>query len=139
MVDFEKAFLTGLNSAKKASDNIAEIRSVIRDMSQKLMELTGGKAKLGIGTFYDEADNPIHKLSGQVKSYQALAIFDGNGRNGEEIAKWTQHESGYPCSVASTAGKFYCKSKEDLETVIAELFVQTKTGKIVLGKINKTL
>ncbi|WP_395312702.1 hypothetical protein V1603_12460 [Enterobacter sp. ECC-219] len=137
MVDFEKAFLTGLNSAKKASNNIEEINSVIKKMSMELMHLTKGKVKLGVSSFYEKDDNPLRHLHAGLKTYQGLAVFDGDGRNGVEIAKWTQHENGYPCSIASSAGKFYCKNKEDLESVIADLFMQTRTGKIILDKINK--
>lgn len=137
MADFKNAFLTGLNLAKQAQTNIAEINDVIATMSKQLSELTNGKATMGIATFYEDNGNPLSRFTADAKKYQGLAIFDGEGKNGVEVAEWIRDESGYPCSISNDSGRFYCSNKEELENTIAELFTQTRTGKIILNKMNK--
>ncbi|MFH3515906.1 hypothetical protein ABK948_09070 [Citrobacter sp. 70972423] len=135
MSDFKKSFLAGLDSAKKANKNINEIKEVIDSMSNQLSDLTNNKATLGIATFYEDATNPLVRFTANAKKYKGLAIFDGEGKGGVEIAEWTQHESGYPCTISSESGRYYCSNKEELEDAITDLFSQTRTGKIILSKI----
>ncbi len=135
MADFKNAFLKGLNLAKKAETNIAEINEVIETMSSQLSDLTDGKATLGIGKFYNDTANPLSRFTSDAKTHLALAIYDGEGKNGTEVAEWTRDENGYPCTVSNDSGTFYCTNREELENTIAELFTQTRTGKAILKKM----
>lgn len=148
MTDIKKSLLAGIESAKKAYNNINEINKVLISTSELVKEISNGKATFGIGTFYEknESDTPLSSSIALMastyghdtrKKYKGLAIFDTAGKAGEEIAVWTQHENGYPCSINYNNFVLYCKNKDELENALAELLKQVKTGKAILSKMKQ--
>lgn len=146
MTDIKKSLLAGIQSAKDAFNNINEIHSVLNATSNIIKEISDGNATLGVGSFFEKNENDSPFASslaimasayGQDKrrKYKALAIFDKDGKYGEEIAEWTQHENGYPCSITFNTSKLYCSNKEELQSALSELLKETKTGKAILSKM----
>lgn len=147
MMDIRRSLLAGIQSAKTAVNNIAEIERVLNSTARQIEEISGRKATFGIGTFSEKSSDSSAFGVGMallrtytqspVVSYEALAIFDIDGSNGDEIAVWTQHEDGYPCSVAYNSQKLYCANKAELENVLSDLLKETKTGKAILSRMSK--
>lgn len=148
MTDIKKSLLAGIESAKSAYNNINEINTILTSTSELIKEISNGKATFGIGTFYEknENDTPLGASIALMastyghetrKKYKGLAIFDAAGNAGEEIAVWTQHENGYPCSITYNSYVLFCKNKDELENALAELLKQVKTGKAILSKMKK--
>ena len=147
MTDIKKSLLAGLQSAKEAHNNIREINLIIKETSNEVEAVSNGKALFGIGDFVEVSENTgplaaslamMAAAYGQEKRrrYKGLAIFNSEGKAGTEIAEWTQHENGYPCSIKYNDFTLYCNDKEELENAIAELLKETKTGKAILSKMN---
>ncbi|HIE8649817.1 TPA: hypothetical protein ACXPX2_003422 [Klebsiella variicola subsp. variicola] len=144
MKDFKGSLLAGIAAAKKAEDNKREIRSVFSNLSEQVKEISDNKARFGCATFYRKHENSTaqaffslaQQLSGGAQKYQGLGIFDSEGKNGIEIAEWSEDDSGYPCSIRYSGEKVFCSNKQELELALSELLKEVKTGEAILEQIN---
>ncbi|HEM8561174.1 TPA: hypothetical protein U2Q33_000947 [Citrobacter farmeri] len=146
MKDFKDSLLAGIAAAQKAENNRNEIRSIFSSVDEQIKDISDNKASLGRTRLYrkDEsyANQAFIALAQQLnfgnkrEEYTAIAIFDVEGKNGIEIAEWSEDDSGYPCSIRYSGEKVFCSNKQELEQALSNLLMEVKTGEAILKQIN---
>jgi hypothetical protein len=120
MVDFVKSFQQGLTSAEIAQNAKEEIQSVFSELNRQLHSATDGKIKIEIGVqgvtwvqsnWFITARNPLIPGS-EIK----------------KLANWSQHPTGYPCTITVGNIEYVCEDKEALEEAIASMLQNPKVG-----------
>lgn len=150
MKDYKESLLAGIAAAKQAVDNRTEINNVIEALNKQIFDISEQKSTFGIASLSRKTDIPAinafigvaHLLAQRQDKYEALCIFDSNGKNGIEIAEWIQGEQGYPCTIKYNDQKLFCSNKEELENSLDVLLQEVKTGEAILEQIknhNKNL
>ncbi|MGO2154589.1 MAG: hypothetical protein ACTH5V_02350 [Serratia proteamaculans] len=146
MKDFKNSVLAGITAAKKAADNRNEINSVIEELNSQIKEVSDDKASFGITSYYRQTNNNAlvafisiaeRMTSQKSEQYNALCVFDNEGKNGIEIAEWSQDDYGYPCTIKYNGQKFFCSNKTELEESLAKLLKEVKAGNAILKQISK--
>lgn len=140
MKNFKDSLQAGIDAAKVASNNRKEIISVIRSVSDQIKEISDGKAMFAKGKFYREPEGIAARayvsiMGSAGESYQGLAIYNGDGKNGIIIAEWSEDASGYPCSLSYAGEKIFCSNKIELENALSDLLSQVKTGEAILRQM----
>lgn len=145
MKDFKDSLLAGIAAARKAEDNKNEIRSVFSSLDEQIKDISDNKARFGRVRLYRKNDNAIAQafitmaqqmsMANKREEYTALSIFDGEGKNGIEIAEWSEDDSGYPCSIRYNGEKVFCSGKQELEYALSNLLMEVKTGEAILIQI----
>lgn len=130
MIDFTKHLNIGLDAAKSAEANRAEIDSVFDELNKQLLSATGGKVKIQRLEFREPWK---YTKDFQPVSYFALAVCSANQTvKPTEIAKWTMARSGYPCEIELNGnGKWYCEDKSGLETALGTLLQDPLVGETI--------
>ncbi|EPJ8279411.1 TPA: hypothetical protein N2N62_002585 [Citrobacter freundii] len=146
MKDFKDSLLAGIAAAKKAEDNRNEIRSVFSSVDEQIKDISDNKASFGRTRLYRRNDNAVAQafitmaqqmsMASKREEYTALCIFDSEGKNGIEIAEWSEDDSGYPCSIRYSGEKVFCSGKQELEYALSNLLMEVKTGEAILIQIN---
>lgn len=148
MKDFKESLLAGIKAAKESSINKEEIRVILISVSEQVKAISDNKATFGICTLRRENKNIMANHLAALAStfaaatgvsnaekYQALAIFDVNGKNGIEVAEWSEGDSGYPCMIKFNKQKVFCGNRVELENTLSELLKEVKTGEAILEQI----
>lgn len=142
MVDFIKAFQTGLEAAKEAEANKKEIMSVISEVSSQLKEASGGKLKIRIGLFAEDSGIPqLLMYPDKRKKYYAICaeqVTEDKSGTSSEIAKWKLDRHGYPCSIEFGDRVLLSEDKESLEENLQTLLADPMTGDKLLKLINES-
>lgn len=143
MPDFKTSLMAGIAAARAASTNDAEIKNILSAAAKQIKDVSRGRAKLDIRDFISPPEPPMRFNAGISTrnmapglKYTALVISDMNGGHPIEIAKWTQHENGYPCTISFGGQRYLCSSKSELERAISELLKSPATGKAILERIS---
>ncbi|WP_273874657.1 hypothetical protein [Serratia marcescens] len=149
MADFMGSINDGLNAAKKADENRAEITSVMDELNLQLGMATNNCVRLITRSFYKEEPVRYQTMAEKImgvslsdkprEAYTALAISHTNkdyGFNDIEVAKWSVDKNGYPCVIKLGSDELYCEDKEALEAALAELMRDTDVGAAVLKCMN---
>ncbi|VVE00253.1 hypothetical protein PCO31110_02107 [Pandoraea communis] len=130
MVDFTKHLNIGLDAAKTAEDNRAEIDAVFDELNKQLLAATEGKVQIQRKEFRDGWQ---FTKNFQPVTYFALAVCSTIPTvNPTEIAKWNMARSGYPCEIELAGnGKWYCEDRKGLETAFGTLLQDPLVGETI--------
>ncbi|EPA3164450.1 hypothetical protein ACQ26G_001561 [Yersinia enterocolitica] len=143
MKDYKESLMAGIKAAKEAAKNKEEIKMVLKGVADQVEAISENKATFGLGKFTKKTKNVnafgviIDLMNTPIEKYEALAIWDRDGKDGIEIAEWSEDEFGYPCMVKFSGQKLFCSDKAELENSLAELLKGVKTGEAILAKIEK--
>lgn len=136
MLNYQKAFNSGIEAAKKAELDINEINSVFEEFAENVKTASGGKIKLEIKHLIrrSESELTLSWPPKQPEKYQAIVADSTSERlsNTGEIAIWSIHKSGYPCIVTWNAREHSCNDKVALKSCLEELIGDPVTGQIFL-------
>lgn len=144
MKDFKESLLVGINAAKFAESNREEIKAVLKNINDQICDFSSNKATFGIKPFSREEVQSTKSVFPTVADlfhnkkyvwYRGLAISDCNGNDPIEIAKWSESDGGYPCTITFGGEKFVCGKKAELENALSTLLQEVKTGEAILEKI----
>lgn len=147
MKDYKDSLLAGIAAAKKAEDNRKEISSILANLNAQIKEISDGKATFGRATFQRRLENKAAQafvslaqqltLGRNTEEYEGLGIFNSEGKNGIEIAEWSEDDSGYPCSIRYSGEKTFCSNKQELENALSILLREVKAGEAIIEQINR--
>ncbi|WP_025598188.1 hypothetical protein [Burkholderia sp. WSM2230] len=137
MVDFIKSLHVGLDAAKTAEQNRAEIDAIFEELNRQLSQATDGKVRLKRAEFNQGLQ---FTATFQRVTYWALAVFSTiEGIQPTEIAKWHMDRSGYPCTIdTESSSKWHCQDKEGLERALGLLLQDPLVGEIIQKYIRMT-
>ncbi|CAI0727589.1 hypothetical protein [Serratia grimesii] len=140
MADFMGSINDGLNAARQAEVNKAEINDVFKELNNQLSVATGGRVSLVRTKFYKESPTAYHSLAASVlgqarETYPGLGISHNNSEHklsAIEVAKWEMDKNGYPCVIKIGSNELYCEDKGALEQGLAALMRDPDVGTAIL-------
>ncbi len=139
MVNFSQALEIGLNEARQAEKNKAEIKEVFKDLNSQLEHSTKGKLSIKVCIFYERIDD-VAAFSSFFKRKKYTAIGAKNPKASDnshtQLALWNQDSSGYPCTIQFGKNKVQCHDREALEDALTELLRDPAVGEILFKLIN---
>lgn len=138
MIDFKKSFDLGLDSARLAESNRAEISAVFDELNRQIDTASEGKIIVQRERFEDPAENPFLVVLGNRPKYWAISARHKIHTNAKpfELAKWHQESRGYPCKITLEDTNFFCENKEALELALAELLQNPSVGTAFFRLLN---
>lgn len=143
MSDFRAALQAGMSVAKTAVFNKNEINSVIAEIEEQIIEFSHNKATFGLGTFNRKrSESPMDAFVSvltphPVETYEALAVWNSEGKSPIQLAEMSISENGYPCKITYDGNDVYCNNKEELIFELSALLSSGKTGKAILEKMEE--
>ena len=138
MIDFKKSFDIGLDSARLAESNRAEISAVFDDLSTQIDVASGGKIVVQREQFDKPPENPFLIVLVNRPKYWAISARHKlhTGAKPWELAKWHQGTGGYPCKITMTEEEVFCENKEALELALAALLQDPSVGTAFFKLLN---
>jgi hypothetical protein len=135
MFDFNDALQRGLDAAKRAQANRDEIRGVFTQLNEALHSMSRGKVEIAIVPIEDTL-NELARLAifmDTSKSEQVLAVrVVGQGAfRPKRIARWSQGDAGYPCTIMWEERHTSCDSADSLRSELAELVSSPSVGEAI--------
>ena len=141
MVDFKKSFSAGINSAKAAEANRADIQSVFDEVNKQLEEVTEGTIFIERREYY--VNNTIQDLAAIAnlkprEVYHAVVALNPKvpKSSEKELANWKMSKDGYPCRIYIGNNQIVCEDKEALEGAMKELLSDTAVGEKLYQLMN---
>ncbi|WP_141217949.1 hypothetical protein [Bordetella genomosp. 5] len=136
MVDFIKSFRTGVHAAQTAEENKAEINAVFDELNAQLATVTENKVRILPLQFQEHFS--WHNLSKKeiFEPYWGIGVVRTSGGEATEIARWSVSETGYPCAISSSSGKFMCSDRKGLESALAMLLQHASVGQTILEMLS---
>jgi len=141
MVDFKKSFAAGIDSAKIAEVNRAEVQSVFNEVNKQLEEVTAGTIFIERKVYY--VNNTIQDLAAIAnftprEVYHAIVASNPKvpGSSEKELANWKMAKDGYPCRIYLGSDHIVCEDKIALEGAIQELLSDTAVGEKLYQLMN---
>lgn len=133
MVDFAASLRQGFDSADTAKKNREEINSVFSELNVQLAAVTEGKLAIKIKRLNEAG---LFGIPGP--KYLAIAAINPtvSGSQFRELAKWTQHDSGYPCTIKFGKNEYVCVDKSSLEETLAAMLEDPRIGEILQDLLN---
>lgn len=134
MVDYIKSFQVGLDLAKAAERNRAEITNVFDALNEQLAKATQNTVVVQREEF-DEKRNPLEMFLTAPSKYWAISARHKIHKAAQtwELARWSQGAAGYPCTVTQRDREFICENKEALESALEALLQDPFVGKAFLN------
>jgi len=142
MADFKKIFSVGVAAAETAAANKKEIEGVISEVNKQLQELYDEKVHFGVWDLTKRTPRPgvknifVDAFNYDIVSYKGLCISNKEKKEPIVLAEWQITENGYPCILKYDDREAYCYNTDDLETELATLLSDVKTGKAILKHLN---
>jgi hypothetical protein len=141
MVDFKKSFAAGIDSAKIAEANRAEIQSVFDEVNKQLEEVTDGTVFIDRRQYY--VNNTIQDLAA-IANFKPREVYHAvvasNPKVPEssekELANWKMSQDGYPCRIYIGSNHIVCEDKKALEGAVQELLSDTAVGEKLYQLMN---
>jgi hypothetical protein len=132
MIDFKRSFDIGLDSARLAESNRAEISAVFDELNRQIDAASEGKIVIQREQFEEPSENPFRIAIGNRPKYWAICARHKIHTSAElwELAKWHQGSSGYPCKITRKEADIFCENKEALELALAELLQDPSVGTV---------
>lgn len=143
MVDFSDPFRRGLDAARQAVANRNEVQGIFAQFNGALHEMSGGKAEIALVPL-EETLSAFAKLAAALdpstKKQQVLAVrhLKHKAFQPKVIARWSQSESGYPCTVIWGERHAACDGAESLANELAALFSSPKVGEAIMAAMSFT-
>lgn len=137
MSKYIDSFNKGINAAKDAERNRAEIDSVFAELNEQLAIATNNKAAIRRMQFdapidYLKAATALSAVFKREKYWTLAAVFlPSRSVESTEIAKWDQDNSGYPCRVTFGSNRYTCEDKAGLESVLETLLADALVGEVL--------
>lgn len=144
MVDFMGSINEGMNAAKQAEANKAEVKEVFAELNRQLSEVTDGKVTLDRAKFYKEDPSGYANITASLlgrarENYLGLGIGHTNENYNLpkiEIAKWDMDKKGYPCTIKIGSDELYCEDRNALENALSNLMRDPDVGTAIFKYMN---
>ncbi|WP_157376032.1 hypothetical protein [Burkholderia ubonensis] len=138
MTNFISALKQGLDQAKIAEKNRAEINEVFSELNKQLGAVS--KKRLSIVPLQASgipSGSLLQALVTKRSDWSLYARFDNDGKvSTHQIAAWIQSPSGYPCRVDFSSTSYSCEDKSALENVLKLLLSDPTVGEILQKYVN---
>ncbi|MFM0183401.1 hypothetical protein PQR52_33360 [Paraburkholderia aspalathi] len=138
MTNFISALKQGLDQAKIAEKNKAEVNDVFSELNRQLGAVS--KNRLSIVPLQAGGIPPgslLRALVTKNADWSLYARFNNNGQvSVHQIAAWTQSPNGYPCRVDFSSTSYSCEDKSALENVLKLLLSDPTVGEILQKYVN---
>jgi hypothetical protein len=135
MTDFASAFRLGQDAAIKSRAARESISNLLQQVSDDLNAATDGTLVVEVRTFNDLVDNVASFLGAMASPpryknarYLAAANVKRNRNEFFKLAKWTQAEEGYPCSLEFGKQEITCYDIESLQAALTEMLANASVG-----------
>jgi hypothetical protein len=137
MADFKKALKEGFDAAKKADSARKEIKAVLGEFKDEILEASGGKLLIELRWFDEPRSFDLRALSAlraaEPERYLALAVCNPTLEKPtyKELARWKESKEGYPCSLVLNFQDRQFEDRTALESGLAELLRDPTVGQIL--------
>lgn len=141
MSNFMQALNQGLTAAKQAQESRKEIEGILAELNAELDRLADGKVELAIVPI-EQTMNAFSRLAlsfdPKAKSQQVLAVRPkrGEGYIPRMIARWTQGEAGYPCTISYEDRQATCADAEALTHELEQLVSTPSVGEAIIAAMD---
>ncbi|MET4676207.1 MULTISPECIES: hypothetical protein [unclassified Luteibacter] len=160
MTDFASAFKSGQEAAAKAQAARHSIDALILKVSEDLARVTDGRLNISVQSF--DPDNSVARWLGIASStalqasigtsigaaaprsafekgkYLAASNPKSGGNKYTRLAKWTQADEGFPCTLGFGQSELNCYDIESLATAFSDMLSNATIGEKLLTVINET-
>jgi hypothetical protein len=140
MADFTSSFQKGIDAAKRAEQNRAEVDAVFAELNAQIGASTEQKIEIVRGTVADTVANALGAgLAALFTSKRVPALLVTNKKDPQhlrEIAKWKQDPYGYPCTISVDGDVMHCENRVGLERGLSQLLGSSAVGEAVLAALN---
>lgn len=133
MTNFISALKQGLDQAKIAEKNRAEIDEVFLELNEQLKAVSKNRLSIiRLQAGHIPAGSLLRSLVTKSTDWGLYARFDGDEKvSTHQIATWTQSPSGYPCRVEFSSTSYSCEDKSALERILKLLLSDPIVGGIL--------
>jgi hypothetical protein len=144
MPDFGSSFEAGLAAARAAQSARAEVKAVLAEFNAQLGPVSTDAALLAL-IHGEEAVRPpksaIERMAvagglyGETRPFMALAIVHRTAKDfgQREIARWRQHDLGYPVWISGDSYEVACGDRQSFEEQLSKLAATPRFGEAVLA------
>lgn len=136
MVDFTSSLKKGLDAAKQAEQNRAEVDAVFVELNDQIDAATDHKIAIVRSDIADPSTNVFG--AGLVSLFSEKRVGVLAVRNkldptySREVARWKQDPFGYPCKISAGEDEMSCENRVALERGLAWLLALPAVGEKVL-------
>lgn len=133
MTNFISALKQGLDLAKIAEKNRAEIDGVFLELNEQLKSVSKNRLSIvRLQAGHIPPGSLLRSLVTKGTDWGLYARFDGDGKVfTHHIAAWAQNPSGYPCRVEFSSTSYSCEDKSALERILKLLLSDPIVGEIL--------
>ncbi|WP_152967538.1 hypothetical protein [Pannonibacter phragmitetus] len=144
MVDFKSQLAKGYKSHQKATEQKAEIRSVLNELSKQVTDFTKGRVGIKLETTLASqvshtlgwAASLINKAqsSAPLKRHYNLIAYDISQTTTDiknSLSSWETSNTGFPCILRFDDTTHVANDRKSLETILGELLASPETGRII--------
>ena len=141
MIDFKASFTAGIDAAKIADKNRAEIQSVFDEVNKQLSEVTNGVIYLDRKNYF--VKNTLQDIAAIAnlrprETYWAIVATNPKHIEAEEkqLAKWKMDKNGYPARIFIDDYQIACEDRKALEKALQELLSDPTVGEKLFSLMN---
>lgn len=131
MPNYGKAFLKGIEAAKKAEEKRIEIESILEEFSNEIKSVTDEAIEIKKREFYVEPSNPFSvSLLSPRETYTVLVAKNIKVTDDkyQKLAIWKESRDGYPCIIEYNGKKIIAEDKVALEASLEEMLEDSLVG-----------
>jgi len=138
MADYAAAYKEGVVAAEVGEAARGEINAVFKELDEQLRAATEGK--LGIARKRVKSDDffevpaleAFRYAMGYRKPTHMAVVAEVQPEGGDptiiELAEWSEHEFGYPCTLTVAGQQTACADREALERTLENVLRDARTG-----------
>lgn len=141
MIDFSMPFNVGLDAARQAQARREEVKSIFAAFNKGLNKVSDGAAEIVIVPFAETLNaiaRAVSLFQDGSKPQLVLAVRNPKYANylPKLIARWTQNEGGFPCSIIWGDRHVSCDDAESLIGELSALFSSPTVGEAIEAAIS---